>query len=148
MRVENEKSIGNTTECERVVQSMVNVKKSFQSKMESFQCFTSQCDTKGFFLVFQFSFYPSSWGNCIVNAFTTCHQFDAECTYGSRDYMELENYGILCAAVFRVAYNNVFLMAEPRINKPKWTTGWSNNTSAKEKQSKAKEKKLKQKKKK
>lgn len=148
MRVENEKSIGNTTECERVVQSMVNVKKSFNQKWNHFSASLPSVTQKVFFLVFQFSFYPSSWGNCIVNAFTTCHQFDAECTYGSRDYMELENYGILCAAVFRVAYNNVFLMAEPRINKPKWTTGWSNNTSAKEKQSKAKEKKLKQKKKK
>lgn len=130
MRVENEKSIGNTTECEQVVQTMANVKKSFQSKMESVQCFTSHCDTKGFFCFFfnfrVFLLCGEIASAMFISAFTTCHQFYAKCTYGSRIYMESENYGILCAAVFRVAYNNVFLMAEPRINKPKWTTGWSN----------------------
>lgn len=44
--------------------------------------------------------------NCIGNMFAQYIYHQLPCIYMG----QIGNYGILCAAVFRVAYNNVFLM--------------------------------------
>lgn len=128
--VENRKSIGNTMQsASQFVQSVCQCEKKrvFNQKWNHFSgasairlCFTSQCDTKGFFsfvfffFFFNFRFSSLRWDLCIHYVPPILREMHLRLVHLHGIGKKIMEFYVL--RFFRVAYNNVFLMAEIRIS--------------------------------